>query len=417
MLAVFFIICYNVPKVKSAGLQAGAKSGFWRKKMTFLLVLIYLSFISLGLPDSLLGSAWPVMYADFSAPISFAGAIAMTVSVGTVVSSFWSSRLISWFGTAKVTAVSVAMTGLSLIGFSFAGQIWLLFLFAVPLGFGAGSVDAALNNFVALHYKAKHMNWLHCFWGIGATAGPVVMAFWISAGSWRGGYGTVALIQCLLAAVLFATLPAWKKVSSLPGGAEEKPFRHIPANQILQIPLAKPMFVSLFCYCAVETTVGLWSASFSSVLYGVSQKIAASYAAAFYFGITAGRAAAGFLSVKWGNFQMIRLGQALIGAGLLFLLVPVGLWRIPVGLVLIGLGCAPIYPAMLHQTPKTFGEENSQAMMGIQMASAYIGSSLMPPVFGFLSSFFSMRLFPFFVAVALLLMTFCTEIVRRRTAT
>lgn len=213
--------------------------------MTFLLVLIYLSFISLGLPDSLLGSAWPVMYADFSAPISFAGAIAMTVSVGTVVSSFWSSRLISWFGTAKVTAVSVAMTGLSLIGFSFAGQIWLLFLFAVPLGFGAGSVDAALNNFVALHYKAKHMNWLHCFWGIGATAGPVVMAFWISAGSWRGGYGTVALIQCLLAAVLFATLPAWKKVSSLPGGAEEKPFRHIPANQILQITLANSTLFSI----------------------------------------------------------------------------------------------------------------------------------------------------------------------------
>lgn len=383
-----------------------------KKKMTFLLVLIYISFISLGLPDSLLGSAWPVMHADFAAPVSLAGLIAMTVCAGTVVSSFLSARMISRFGTAKVTSVSVLVTGLSLAGFAFAGQVWLLFLFAVPLGLGAGSVDAALNNFVALHYQAKHMNWLHCFWGIGATCGPMVMAFWISQnGSWHFGYGTISALQCVLAALLFATLPVWKKVSEKSG--EETVAKNLSVREVLRIPLAKPMFVSLFCYCAVETTVGLWSASFASVLYHVPDQTAAAWAAAFYFGITAGRALAGFLSMKLDNLQMIRLGQILVAAGVLLLILPVGIWRIPVSLILIGLGCAPIYPAMLHQTPKTFGEKNSQAMMGIQMASAYVGSSLMPPIFGFLSGLLGMKLFPFFVAALLILMAVCSERVRK----
>lgn len=286
--------------------------------MTFLLVLIYISFISLGLPDSLLGSAWPVMHTAFGVQTSFAGLLSMTVAAGTVVSSFLSARMIARFGTAKVTAVSVVMTGLALGGFAVSGQVWMLFLFAVPLGLGAGSVDAALNNFVALHFEAKHMNWLHCFWGIGTTVGPMIMAFWISSnGNWRGGYGTVAVFQCILAAVLFATIPCWKKIAGTENSGEEK-IRSLSSKEILRIPLAKPMFLSLFCYCAIESTVGLWSASYAVALAGVSADTAAAWAAAFYFGITAGRAAAGFLSLKFGNLQMIRLGQALILLGVIF---------------------------------------------------------------------------------------------------
>lgn len=381
--------------------------------MTFLLVLIYISFISLGLPDSILGSAWPVMYGDFSVPMSMAGGISATVAVGTVVSSFLSTRLISRFGTGKVTAGSVMMTGLSLAGFAVAGQMWQLFFLSVPLGLGAGSVDAALNNFGALHFKARHMNWLHCFWGIGTTVGPMIMAGWLACnGNWRFGYGTVAILQCFLAALLFAALPVWKQ-ASVPGGEEES-VKTLSLKEIFHIPRALPMFISLFCYCAVETTVGLWGASFSTVVSGVEAETAATFAAAFYFGITAGRAAAGFVAGKLGNFQMILLGQVLIGSGIVLLCLPVGFWRIPVCLAVIGLGCAPIYPAMLHQTPQTFGKENSQAMMGVQMAAAYIGSSLMPPLFGLLAGVAGMWVFPVYVAALLLLMIFCTEFVRRK---
>lgn len=340
----------------------------------------------------------------------------MIVAGGTVVSSFLSARLISRFGTAKVTAVSVAMTGLALVGFGLVPSFWMLCLLAVPLGLGAGAVDSALNNFVALHYKAMHMNWLHCFWGIGATAGPVIMSLWLAqSDNWRGGYLTIAVIQCVLSLVLFLTLPAWKKAQEEKSGTpEEKPIRVLGLREVVRMPLAKPTFISLFCYCAMELTVGLWGASFATELFHVTADVAAAWASLFYLGLTIGRAAAGFISIKLNNLQMIRLGQTITLAGVLLLFVPVGVWRVPAAIFLAGLGCAPIYPALLHQTPKTFGESNSQSMMGIQMASAYVGSTLMPPVFGLVSKWLGLSFFPVYLGLLLILMIFCTEWIKHR---
>ena len=382
----------------------------------FILILIYIAFISLGLPDSVLGSAWTAIRTELGAQVSLAGVISLIVSAGTVVSSLLSTRMIARFGTAKVTAVSVAMTAAALFGFGAARSVALMCVLAVPLGLGGGSVDSALNNYVALRYKARHMNWLHCFWGIGASAGPMIMALWLGTqGGWRGGYLTIAAMQSVLAAVLFASLPAWKRADAQSADAEikEKP-KLLTLRQAARVPLAAPTFIALFCYCALELTAGLWSASYATLLYGTPKETAAGWTSLFYLGLTAGRAAAGFLSMKLDNPAMIRLGQAAAAAGAAVMLVPLGEARVPVSLVLLGLGCAPIYPAMLHQTPRTFGAEKSQAMLGIQMASAYCGSTLMPPLFGFLAQHVSMALLPVYLAALLALMTVCTEIVRRR---
>lgn len=380
--------------------------------MAFLLVLIYLSFISLGLPDSLLGSAWPVMRVDLGADMSLAGVISMVVAGGTVISSYLSTRLIRRFGTGRVTTVSVLMTGLALLGFSFAPAYWVLLLLAVPLGLGAGAVDSALNNFVALHYKAKHMNWLHCFWGIGATAGPMIMAAWLAKDSqWRGGYLTIAIIQCALSMILILTLPAWNKAKKQDDG-EEPQIKALSLKEAVSIPLAKQTLLSLFCYCSIELTIGLWGASFATGEFEVSADRAAAWVSAFYLGITLGRAVAGFISIKLNNLQMTRLGEAITLLGVILLFLPIGEVRVPIAFVLAGLGCAPIYPAILHQTPKTFGEENSQAMMGIQMAFAYVGSTFMPPLFGFLAGIVGIGMLPVFLAAALGLMILCTEWVK-----
>ena len=267
---------------------------------TALLVIIYIAFISLGLPDSLLGSAWPVMHMDLGAPLSFAGVISMIVSCGTVVSSLLSTRLIARFGTARVTVVSVAMTAAALLGFGVAPAVWWLCLLAVPLGLGAGSVDAGLNNFVALHYKANHMSWLHCFWGIGATAGPMVMAFWLNRdGNWHGGYLTIGLLQAVLVAVLLCSMPLWRKVSAaskVPG--EEEPVTALPLRKVFQIPRAKAALLGFFCYCAVETTANLWASSYAVTGFGVDEHTAAGWSSVFFLGITLGRLLSGFVAMR-----------------------------------------------------------------------------------------------------------------------
>ncbi len=382
---------------------------------TALLVIIYIAFISLGLPDSLLGSAWPVMHMDLGAPLSFAGVISMIVSCGTVVSSLLSTRLIARFGTARVTVVSVAMTAAALLGFGVAPAVWWLCLLAVPLGLGAGSVDAGLNNFVALHYKANHMSWLHCFWGIGATAGPMVMAFWLNRdGNWHGGYLTIGLLQAVLVAVLLCSMPLWRKVSaaSKVPGEEEAPVTALPLRKVFQIPRAKAALLGFFCYCAVETTANLWASSYAVTGFGVDEHTAAGWSSVFFLGITLGRLLSGFVAMRLSSPALIRVGQALTLAGILLLALPLPLWRIPVGLCLIGGGCAPIYPAMLHQTPQVFGKQLSQAMMGVQMACAYVGTTLMPPAFGLLASWVDIRLFPLFLLVFLALMFLGTQRVR-----
>ena len=375
-----------------------------------LLAMIYLSFISLGLPDALLGSAWPTMYPQFGVPVSWAGVISMIISVGTIFSSLQSDRLTRRFGAGKVTAVSVALTAAALFGFSVSGSFWMLCLWAVPYGLGAGSVDAALNNYVALHYASRHMSWLHCMWGVGATAGPYIMGWALTGGrGWSMGYRWVALLQIGLTALLVFTLPLWKKTGEGTGEKAEESGRPLSLREIFAIPGVRAIIAVFFCYCALESGAGLWAGSYLTLARGMEAEAAAGRAGLFYLGITLGRAAAGFLTLKWNDHQMIRLGQGIILLGTVALLLPAGPELALVGLTLVGLGCAPIYPSIIHSTPALFGAERSQAIIGVQMASAYVGSCLMPPLFGVLAEHVGTTLLPFFLLALLGLMVFGHE--------
>lgn len=378
--------------------------------MILLLVIIYISFISLGLPDSLLGSAWPSMYESLSVPISYAGIAAMIASCGTVVSSVFSAKVIKRFGTHTVTAVSVSMTAAALLGYSISANYAVLCIFAIPLGLGAGSIDTALNNFVATHLKAKHMSWLHCFWGVGATIGPIIMAFSLTNfGSWRLGYQIIGIIQVLLTVVLFTSRPLWKKYGSedmadVPEGDDSG---SIGFKYLLCIPGAKYALMSFFCYCAVESTAGLWGASYLVIMKAVSPETAARLISMYYFGITAGRFISGFLTMRLANRQMIKLGIAVSCCGVALMFLPFGTVIQAAAFLLTGIGLAPIFPSLIHDTPVNFGREHSQSMIGLQMASAYIGSTLMPPLFGMLAQrtgygFFSVYL-SLFLAVMVIL--------------
>lgn len=376
-----------------------------------LLAIIYLSFISLGLPDSLLGAAWPSVYRDFCVPISYAGIISMIIAAGTVISSLQSDRLTKKFGTGLVTTASVAMTAVALLGFSASHSFWQLCLWAVPYGLGAGSVDASLNNYVALHFASRHMSWLHCMWGIGASVGPYIMGRTLSGGyGWNTGYCLIAVLQLVLTGILLAGLPLWKKAttpSPREAGTEEK--KALTLGDILKLPGAKEVMAAFFCYSAIEQTTGLWASSYLTLEKGISAEAAAGCASLFFIGITVGRALGGFLTMRFDDTQMIRLGQGIIAFGVMILLIPSGELLSRIGLILIGLGCAPIYPCIIHSTPSHFGADRSQAVIGVQMASAYVGTSLMPPLFGILASAFGTELFPVYLSVVLILMIFMHE--------
>ena len=383
--------------------------------VTVLLVIIYIAFISLGLPDSILGAAWPAMYPALGVPVSGAGVISMIIAMGTIVSSLMSGRTVRRLGTGVVTIVSVSMTAVALLGFSVSGTFWMLCLWAVPLGLGAGSVDAALNNFVALHYPSRHMNWLHCFWGVGATLGPLVMGICLSGGGlWGAGYRVIGLAQIALVIVLLFSLPLWKKARTETAGIENEPKQAIGIRQALQLPGAKFQMPAFFCYCGVEATTGLWIASYLVLGRGVAEDQAARFASIFYLGITVGRFASGLVSDRLGNRTMVRVGQAGILCGVALILIFPQTALVLAGIVLLGLGCAPIFPALLHETPANFGKQNSQALMGIQMASAYIGTTLMPPLFGLIANSFAIGLLPAFVLLLAGGMFVLTEMVSRR---
>lgn len=372
-----------------------------------LLSIIYLSFISLGLPDGLLGAAWPTMYGELGVPVSFAGIISMIICVGTILSSLMSDWLTHKLGPGKVTAISVAMTAAALLGFSFSNQFWMLCLWAIPYGLGAGSVDASLNNYVALHYASRHMSWLHCMWGIGASTGPYIIGFVLSGGQhWSLGYQMVGIAQIVLTAILFISLPIWKG-SKIDHTLTQTAPLSLP--QVLKIPGTKEVMVTFFCYCALEQTAALWSGSYLVLHAGLSQETAASLASLFFLGMTAGRAASGFVTMKLNDTQMIRLGICIITAGVLTLLLPLGIPGAIAGLLLVGLGCAPIYPCVIHSTPEHFGADKSQALIGIQMASAYVGTALMPPLFGLIANHISISLLGLYLLVILLLMTLTHE--------
>lgn len=402
---------------------------------TLFLLVIYAAFISLGLPDALLGVAWPIMQDDYNVSVSLAGLVSMTASVNTIISSILSGRVLKRFGTGRVTFVSVLMTAGALLGISFAPSFIWLVLLAIPLGLGAGSVDAGLNNYVAKHYQAHHMSWLHCFWGIGAMSGPIIISQFINHGqSWRNGYLTVAIVQFVLVAILFATLPVWDKVARLsqktpseptlppvdaaiPAKPANEPKTRLGAVKSILSPLGikgvKPVLIVFLFYCGVEATMGLWGSTFLIRAKDIDVATAAQWVSLFYGSITVGRFISGFITMRVSSKDLIRSGEIAILIGVLFLLLPLPDLFSMLGFALVGLGCAPIFPSMLHETPARFGDEDSQNIMGFQMAVAYIGASLLPPFFGLIASVTSFSLLPIFLLGYSGLMLFNSEQINR----
>lgn len=388
---------------------------------TLFLIIIYLSFISLGLPDSLLGAAWPVMQADYGAPFGAAGVLSIIIAGGTIVSSLASGMMLKRLGTGKVTLISCLMTATALLGFYFAPSIGWLVVLALPLGLGGGSVDAALNHYVATHYKAHHMSWLHCFWGVGATLGPIIMSGFIRENDlWRDGYLTVALIQFALVVVLFITLPLWKRMEKAHRQAAEaapeidhhrNPAK--PAKRTMQIKGVKLTLMTFLFYCGAEATVGLWSSSFLVNTKGLSAAMAAQWVSMYYGGITVGRFITGFVTFKLSNRVLVRSGLFISLIGVFLMILPLPTIMSLIGLMLIGLGFAPVYPCLLHETPNRFGKEQTQKLMGYQMAVAYTGTTLLPPMLGWIASQTTIAILPSFVAVYVIMMLFGSESVNR----
>lgn len=421
-----------------------------------LLAIIYLSFISLGLPDSLIGSAWPVMQVDLGVSVASAGVITIIISAGTVVSSLFSDFLIKKLGTGIVTALSVGMTALALLGFSFATEYWHLCVLAIPYGLGAGAVDAALNNYVAINYSAKHLNWLHCFWGIGASISPYIMSFALTKGlGWNNGFRIVFYIQIALTIILLVAIPLWKKarkdrgfqpisqfddleykksVSSLPQNADIRnqaqstAFEHQSDQNVQNVPEGKKNFFSVFkikgvwfvliaffAYSALEQTTGLWATSYLVQYKGIDATVAAKFASFFYIGITAGRAFAGIFADKIGDRLLIRIGSGIIIVGVLLVALPLQS-TVPslVGLIVIGMGCAPVYPAIIHSTPVNFGKNNSQSVIGLQMACAYIGTTAMPPLFGVIAQYVNIGLYSLYILLFTVLMIVMSELLNAK---
>lgn len=378
---------------------------------SFLLALIYIAFISLGLPDSLLGSGWPAMHGDLSVPVSYMGFITMVISGGTIVSSLLSDKLTAKFGTPWVTVISVFLTAVGLFGFSFSNKFWMLIVFAVPYGLGAGAIDAALNNYIALHYKAKHMSWLHCFWGVGTIVSPFIMSYALTNSVWNNGYRIVGFIQLGIAILLLVTLPVWK-VNKSAATAEQKHIGLVGALKIKGVPF---LLIGFFAYCAAEATAMGWASTYFAEVKGIPAEQAAQFAALFYIGITVSRFLSGFVSDKLGDRKMIMIGTAFVICGIALLLIPGPDLLAVIAFVTIGFGCGPIYPCIIHSTPNNFGAENSGAIIGIQMASAYIGSTFIPPLFGQLGGLIGFEIMPIYLTVFVVLMISMTELTFRIT--
>lgn len=382
---------------------------------SLLLIIIYLAFISLGLPDSLIGSAWPVMRLDLSADLSSAGIITMIIACGTVVSSLLSDKLTRRFGTGVVTAVSTALTAVALLGFSFATAFWQLCLIAVPYGLGAGAIDAALNNYVALNYSSRHMSWLHCCWGVGALVSPAIMGACLSGSwGWRGGYRTICVTQTVLTVILFAAIPLRSKIAkskAQTASADEAPLPPLKFTQIFKLKGVFLVMVAFFCYCAFEQTAMLWASSYLVEHRGIAEETAATFGSLFFVGITVGRAISGFVTEKLGDRNLIRIGAGVIAAGAILVALPVKAhWVSLAGFVVIGLGCAPIYPSIIHATPANFGADNSQSVIGVEMASAYVGTIAMPPLFGVIVQYVSIALLPLYIGLLTVIMFVCLEV-------
>ncbi len=379
-----------------------------------LLAVIYLAFISLGLPDSLLGASWPTVRVDFNVPLSYMGFVSMIISMGTIFSGLMSERLTKKFGTRAVTTVSVLITAAALFGFSTVTEFYQMCLWGIPYGLGAGAIDAALNNYVALHYSSRHMSWLHCFWGVGTIISPYIMSYALIHSVWTDGYRMVSYIQFGITAVLILTLPLWNINKAK--DTEQAQTKILGIRGALKIKGVPYLLTAFMSYCAAEAITMLWASSYIEGARGATKEEAAALGSLFFIGITAGRFLAGFITDKLGDNRMVRTGIAIALLGVVCIMIPIKTVTI-IGFVVIGLGCAPVYPCIIHLTPYNFGEENSQGIIGIQMASAYIGSTFMPPLFGLTANHISLGLMPIYIAfffILLLVMFNRTEKACRR---
>lgn len=372
---------------------------------TLLLIVIYIAFIGLGVPDSLFGTAWPAIYTDLNLPVSWASIVTIIVSCGTITSSLLSSWLISRFGTGKITAVSTLMTALALLGFSCSDSMLWLCLCAIPLGLGAGSIDTALNNYVALHYKASHMNFLHCFYGIGVSLSPYLMSLALSKGTWEGGYRAVFWFQLAIAALTVLALPLWKKVRHAQNGEEEEETpRVLSFPALMKMPKVRMACLIFIGYCALEYTCGTWGSTFLVNAKGAAADTAARMVTFYYVGLALGRFLSGVLAGRLHSRQLVKIGQMILLAAVVSLFLPLPFAFCSVSLFFIGLGNGPIFPNMLHLTPELFGKDLSQAVIGAEMATSYIGVLLAPALFGLIAQNVTAALFPVYLLVLYALM-------------
>lgn len=372
---------------------------------TLLLIIIYMGFISLGLPDSLFGTAWPAVYREFDIPISWANYVTFLTTCGTLISSLISPRLLNKFGTNVVAAGSTLLTAAAMLGFAVTNQFWFICLLCIPLGLGAGAVDSGLNNYVALHYKAMHMNFLHCFYGVGISISPYLMSMVISGDAgWRGGYKLVALIQGVIAAVLFLSIPMWKKVHPEENVPEEEQPKTLSFREIVKLPILPFIWLIFIGSCALELTAGSWGSTFLVEAKGMTIDAAAGTVLFYYLGIAAGRFLSGLLSVKLSPWKLILLGQGIAFAALVLLLCTGSVEAAATGLFLIGLGNSSVYPNLMHITPIIFGKDVSQSVMGTNMAAATIGVMVAPIVFGWLGQKFGLQLYPPYLVVMFVIM-------------
>ena len=365
--------------------------------VTILLIVIYIAFIGLGIPDSLFGTAWPAIYTEYGLPISLGGVITMVTFIGTTISSLLSARLIRKFGTARLTAGCTLLTALALLGFSFSHSFVVLIILAVPLGLGASSIDTALNNYVASHYNASQMSFLHCFYGVGVTISPFILTLvFRNDTNWRRGYGIATIIQFAIAAIVIFSLPLWNRVRDK-NEISESAIKSLSVIEASKIRGVKVMWLLFLCTCSIELTVGAWSSTFLVESRGATEELAAGTITFYYLGMTSGRFLSGVLARKIHSRTIITIGSVILGIALLMLTITNNSYIAIAALFLIGLGNGPLFPNLNYLTPEQFGEERSAALIGAQMAVANIGIVISPLLFGFLGQALGMGLFGYYL--------------------
>ncbi|MFA5560697.1 MAG: MFS transporter [Acholeplasmataceae bacterium] len=378
--------------------------------MVVLLIVIYLAFISMGLPSSILGAIWPVAHLDLGATIKQVGTIFMVVQISIVAATLSGNRLINRFSNNKMVMFGLFLISVSLIGYSFSPNYLVIMLFSIPLGFGIGSIDVSLTSYVSKNFQAKHVNWLQSFWGMGATIGPIIMSLFLAnPGGWRTGYRLIAAIQVLVLIIIASTLSLWKNNDLNKVKEKIEQFDSKPKIPLFKTPFLTIAVISFFLYIAVEHTTGLWASSYLVGHQGFDEVLAARTVSLFYIGITTGRILAGFLSIKIKGRNLIRVGQGLIFIGILLMFVNSIQAIAILSILIIGLGCAPIFPTMLHESKHRFGTNNLQAIIGLQLSIAYMASIIMQPLFGQIQQMFGLQILPIFILVALIGTTIFAE--------